>query len=178
MGELVKKDDPKDNWDKFVDFVQSPYFKTTLVEASKNAIEHTLTRLGFRMADGVNEIQEDMLFLRRLRQGDSIRRLERIEVQLSDHEKRDEERQREILEKLAEAKDDREVVHRRVSELKSSVATDFERMSTAFNSKIDQITGKEGPLEDLRKDNRNALLGILGIALAVIGVLLVKYVLP
>lgn len=168
MGQEVQKTDGSvDNWDRFVDFIHSPYFKTTLGEASKNAIEHTLVRLGFRMHEGANEIQEDMLFLRRLRQGDGLKRLERMEFAMAEHEKQDERRQKEILDKLNEAKQDRELVHKRVSDLKTSVDT-----------KIDEITGKDGPLDELRKDNRNAVIFILGVALTVIGALLLKYVLP
>lgn len=179
MGqEQEAKDLDISQWDRFVDFIQSPFFRTIITEASKNAIEHTLVRLGFRMSDGANEIQEDMLFLRRLRQGDPLRRLERMEVQMAEHEKRDEERQVEILQKLADAKQDRELTHRRVSELKAGVNQDMQILRNAMNTKIDEVVGKDGPLDSLRKDNRSALLAILGTALTVIGILLYKYVLP
>ncbi len=149
-----------------------------LVKTVKDAVEHTLIRFGFRVSDGPNEIQEDVLFLRRLRLGNPLARLERMELQLAEHEKRDEERQKQILDRLADAKADRELVHRRVSDLKISVAADLSTLKTTFETKVDEIVGKEGPLAELRKDNRAALLAMLAIALSVIGFLIVKYVLP
>lgn len=139
------------------------------------AVEATLVRFGFRVADP-NEIQEDMLFVRRLRLGNPLARLERMEVQLAEHEKRDEQRQLEILRALGEASSGRELLHKRISDLKLSVANEIQTVKTTVDNSISAIS--TGPLEELRKDNRNALIAMLGVALTIIGVLLVTYVFP
>ena len=149
-----------------------------LVKTVKDAVEHTLIRFGFRVSDGPNEIQEDILFLRRLRLGNPLARLERMELQMAEHEKRDEQRQGEILGKLEDARRDRELVHKRVSDLKVAVASEMTNLKTEVTKKVDEIAGEDGPLEKLRADNRAALLAMLGLAITVIGYLLVRYVFP
>ena len=144
-------------------FLKSQSFRSLLVAASSQAVEQTLTRFGFRVADGPNELQEDMLFLRRFRQGNPLQRIERMELQMAEHERRDEARQKEILDKLEDAKEDRAVTHARI---------------TALKADVNSIIKPDGPLESLRRDNRNALLSILGTAFVIIGVLVLKYVMP
>ncbi len=148
-----------------------------LSKTVKEAVETTLIRFGFRIADP-NEVQEDMLFVRRLRLGNPLARLERMELQMAEHEKRDEQRQQEILRTLNDATAGRETLHKRISELKTEVTQKFDGVKTTVDNSIASITGKDGPLDELRKDNRNALLGMLGLALTVIGYLLIRYVFP
>src|SRR5688572_14636140 len=129
-----------------------------IIKTVKEAVETTLIRFGFRIADP-NEVQEDMLFVRRLRLGNPLARLERMELQMAEHEKRDEQRQQEILRSLNDAAQGRETLHKRISELKTEVTNKFDGVKTTVDNSIAGITGKDGPLDELRKDNRNALLG-------------------
>lgn len=154
-----------------------------LTKTVRDAVEHVLTRFGFRIGDGPNEIQEDVLFLRRLRLGNPLARLERIELQMAEHEKRDEERQREILRQLEDAKEGREIVHRRITDLKSAVAAEFGGIRTALTTQTLNIIGEDGPVQELkdglkaiRDQNRNALVALVVVLLGAVGAFCVKYV--
>lgn len=124
MAEGDKTLDELRRREEMIEFLQSEQFDLVLSKSTKKTVEHILVRMGIRIegAQGINDVQADMQFLRDLRKEHWIgfekrmesleRELVQVKVDQLTHQKLCGEQNRQMLARFDKADDDRATIKR------------------------------------------------------------------
>lgn len=154
----AKPDLDPDGYDRLIDFMESPRYQMLQQHITRDTVEHLMVRMGFRMhgPDAYNELQEQMAFLRRLHAMEPSleERMDKLEARFDNSEKRQADR----FDSIMKALDEKHTENKKVQDASALERSEIKK--------------------DIESTKRTTLIQMLMIAGAIIGTLVIRYVLP